>query len=53
MMAPMHIGTGKGVNTSTPAGTMQILTTGLAGTRSHVHTAADNKQGTEWSVLRT
>lgn len=35
---PIHIGTRKGVNTSRPAGTMQILTTRLAGTRSHVHT---------------
>lgn len=50
VMAPMHIGTGKGVNTPRPAGTMQILTTGLAGRRSHVHTPADNKARTEWSV---
>lgn len=48
---PVHIGTGKGVNTPRTVGTMQILTTMLAGTRSHVRTPADDKPGTEWFVL--
>lgn len=47
VMAPMHRRAERGVNTLRPAGSMQILTTWLAGTRTCVCITPDNNPRTK------